>query len=68
MMLFGTHLGSPCFRKDVIHLLQGFISDNIIFRGDFNFVFNLDFDKQFGNRSTHYKAREEFLNVMHHID
>lgn len=42
--LYGPNLDQPLFFNNFIHLLNTFHCQNIIFGGDFNFVFNLNLD------------------------
>ena len=66
--LYGPNLDQPLFFNDFIRLLNTFHAKNIIFGGDFNFVFNLNLDKKQGTRRTNYKARDECLKIMDYFD
>ncbi|KAJ8047235.1 hypothetical protein HOLleu_06188 [Holothuria leucospilota] len=45
-----------------------FKCDNMICGGDFNFVFNLDLDKEGGARRTNFNARKDCFTLMEKYD
>ena len=68
LCVYGPNIDDPMFYQSFVPLLSDFQGDNIIIGGDFNFVLNLDLDKQNGSRRTNFNARDECIKVMNYFD
>ncbi|KAJ8035824.1 hypothetical protein HOLleu_19619 [Holothuria leucospilota] len=67
LSVYGPNLDSPNFYSNVSTCLSNFQCDNMICGGDFNFVFNLDLDKEGGARRTNFNARKDCFTLMEKI-
>ena len=66
--VYGPNIDDPSFFKDLSQRLLDFQCSSIIWAGDFNFVFNLQLDKQGGLQRTNFNARSEVLSLMGYYD
>lgn len=66
--IYGPNLDSADFFQELLQILCNNSSDSIIMGGDFNFVLNLNLDKQGGNLRTNFNARSKCLEIMSTLD
>lgn len=49
---------------ELFKVIKEFNINNIVLTGDFNLVFNLLYDKEWGNPTTNFKCRDQLLIHM----
>ncbi|KAJ8019687.1 hypothetical protein HOLleu_41367 [Holothuria leucospilota] len=62
--VYAPNRDEPSFFLEVSNYFDHHLYCNVIWGGDFNFVFNLLLDKTGGIQRTNFKARDEVLSIM----
>lgn len=62
--LYDPSFDDPSFFSSINLKLANFNWECIVIGGDFNFVFNLEMDKEGGNPRTNFNAREKCKDLM----
>jgi len=61
---YGPNKDSPDTLSTMLNIIDEIECNNVIFGGDFNFVFNPEIDKLGGTSNTNYKCRDTLLSWM----